>query len=171
MKKWITLAALLMLGGCASKACTNAEVGSPCRTDRLLYNNDMLQAKLLIVAGDPQNNELTQALLKRASNGDATGEAPFYEAVVMIRENADLSATLKVLDKAAKQNHPLAITLLSKLYSENPDIRDAAKAQQYRETYSHLDVAKSGYPSFEKALSVVNSLLAPRQAETAQLQP
>ena len=36
---------------------------------------------------------------------------------------------------------------------------DPLKAETYRARYAELDVAKSGYPSFEKALSLVGALV------------
>ena len=36
---------------------------------------------------------------------------------------------------------------------------DPGKAQRYQTAYGSLDVARSGYPSFEKATALVNALL------------
>ena len=36
---------------------------------------------------------------------------------------------------------------------------EPAEAQRYREAYDRLDVARSGYPPFEKALQVVTQLI------------
>lgn len=171
MKKWITISALLLLGGCASQGCVSQAPGSDCRVERILYENDMLQAKLLIVAGDPQNDELTQALLKRAEHQDQTGESQFYQAVVLIRQGSDLPPVLSLLKESAHENHPLAIVLLVKMHSELNSLRDPAIARQYRDSYDHLDVSKSGYPSYEKALGVVDSLVKLPTTSTAQLQP
>lgn len=175
MKKWITTSALLvlggMLGGCASQGCVSQAPGSACRVDRILYENDMLQAKLLIVAGDPQNDELTQALLQRAEHQDKSGESQFYQAVVLIRQHSELPPVLSLLKDSAQQGHPLAIVLLVQMYSQLSTIRDPAMAKQYRDSYDHLDVSKSGYPSYEKALGVVNSLVKLPETSTAQLQP
>jgi hypothetical protein len=47
IKNALLLGMLLAVGGCASYSC-NDEPGSACRAERLLYQNDLLQAKILI---------------------------------------------------------------------------------------------------------------------------
>ena len=53
------------------------------------------------------------------------------------------------------------MALLYKIWSEPflVDEADPIRAEQYRADYAELDVAKSGYPSFEKALELVNGLV------------
>lgn len=151
----------LLLAGCAGQSCDEPLSGETCRDEKLLYQNDMLQAKLLIAAGDPENYELAGALLKRAEPGDTRGEVPFYQAVLLINEGPQLEEVLDLLEKAAARKHPHAIALLYKIWSE-PFLAtevDPLRAELYRARYADLDVAKSGYPSFEKALAVVNTLV------------
>jgi hypothetical protein len=163
MKKWIVLGLCLGLSGCASNLCDKPWSDSTCEEQRLLFENDLLQAKILIVSGDLDSLELADALLKRAAALDDTGETDFYQAVRLIRLGPQPEEVIRLLEHAAKRNHPHAIALLYKIYAEPYLIQQAQpeKAEQYREAYSRLDVAKSGYPSFEKALSIVNALVNP----------
>jgi hypothetical protein len=158
MKKWMFFGALLCLGlgGCATHGCDTSAPGSPCRADYLLYQNDMLQAKLLINERREENYELASALLKRAAKQDTTGEAEFYQAVLLIRLGADDHQVNDMLKESADRKYPLAIALLA----ERTATRDQEKAMIYRSQYDELDVAKSGYPSFAQALVVVNKLVA-----------
>lgn len=166
MNKWTILCTLLCLGGCASHRCdhsnnfnSNSEGslgGSPCRAEHLLYQNDMLQAKLMVSAGGRENTELAKALLGRAASRDQSGEAEFYQAVLLIREGTDPSESIRLLKQAARQQHPLAIALLAQQLAST----DQQQAQQYRADYADLDVAKSGYPSFEQAQKVADGLIA-----------
>lgn len=163
MNKWMFFCALLCLGGCASHRCdTSTRYDEPsgdslCRSAHLLYQNDMLQAKLMISAGGSDNSELAKALLERAASQDRSGEAEFYQAVLLIRANSDNAEAIDLLELAAKRHHPLAIALLAQQLASS----DAKKAEQYRADYAYLDVAKSGYPSFEQALHVANGLITP----------
>ncbi|OQR28912.1 hypothetical protein BWR59_21705 [Pseudomonas sp. Bc-h] len=158
MTKWMFFGALLCLGlgGCATHRCDTSTVGSPCRADYLLYQNDMLQAKLLINERRQENYELASALLKRAARQDKTGEAEFYQAVLLLRLNADESQVNEMLQDSADRKYPLAIALLA----QQAGMRDQEKARAYRLKYDELDVAKSGYPSFPQALIVVNRLVS-----------
>ncbi|MHA6494684.1 hypothetical protein ACX0MV_15765 [Pseudomonas borbori] len=164
------LFALGVLLGCASKPCEDP-MSDACRDAQLLQQNDMLQAKLLIASGALENHELASALLDRAESQDKRGEATFYRAILKVREGPQVEEVLELLEDAANQRHPYAIAMLHKMYAEPYLVSEAdpAKAEQYREQYAGLDVAKSGYPSMDKALSVVNELLAtPAFTETAQ---
>jgi hypothetical protein len=158
MTKWMFFGALLCLGlgGCATHGCDTSTVDSPCRADYLLYQNDMLQAKLLINERRQENYELASALLKRAARQDKTGEAEFYQAVLLLRLNADESQVNEMLQDSADRKYPLAIALLA----QQAGMRDQEKARAYRLKYDELDVAKSGYPSFPQALIVVNRLVS-----------
>ncbi|MFJ3481986.1 hypothetical protein ACIPL1_01255 [Pseudomonas sp. NPDC090202] len=158
MKKWMFLGALLCLGlgGCATRNCDTSTIGSPCRADYLLYQNDMLQAKWMINERRQENYELASALLKRAAKQDRTGEAEFYQAVLLLRLNAEESQVNGMLQDAADRKYPLAIALLA----QQAGMRDQEKARAYRLQYDQLDVAKSGYPSFQQALIVVNKLVS-----------
>lgn len=168
MKTWMLFGALLYLTGCASHSCTTAPIdghpaGSDCRAEHLLYQNDMLQAKLLISEADRENYELAQALLRRASVEDESGEAEFYLAVLLIRQQSDQTQVIELLKDAADRQHPLAIALLSQQLS----MTDQKKSEDYRAQYAELDVAKSGYPSFEQALVVIRGLIIPSGQATA----
>lgn len=132
MPKWIALCLIPLLASCAT-----------CRQDsdreKLLYENDMLQAKLIIVANDRDRLPLAQALLERAARDD------------------------RLLERSAERRYPLANAMLYKIYAE-PFLlprADIPKAETYRQAYAELPVARSGYPSFERARQVVDRLLAP----------
>lgn len=163
MNKWILFCALLGLGGCASHRCDNSFNSNsgdslsdnPCRADHLLYQNDMLQAKLLVSDGGHENAELAKALLNRTADRDQSGESEFYQAVLLIRDGSDPAEATRLLKQAARQRHPLAIALLAQLLART----DQQAAQQYRAEYAELDVAKSGYPSFEQAQRVADRLI------------
>jgi hypothetical protein len=162
MKNWMLLGAMIYLGGCASHGCNDSFneshlTDSKCRADHLLYQNDMLQAKLLLSENDRKHDELTMALLQRAAKQDASGEAEFYEAVLLIRQHGDQQKIVDLLQDAADRKHPLAIALLTQQLS----MTDQKKSARYRAEYDQLDVAKSGYPSFEQAVQVLNELIAP----------
>jgi hypothetical protein len=156
MKKWIFFGAVFCLGGCATHGCDTTVQGSPCRAEQLLYQNDMIQAKTLISERRQENYELADALLQRAAGNDTSGEAEFYQAVLLIRQQGDDARTMKLLQASADHHYPLAIALLAQLTG----MRDQAKARAYRVQYEELDVAKSGYPSFSQALIVVNNLVS-----------
>jgi hypothetical protein len=156
MKKWIFFGAVLCLGGCATHGCDPTVQGSPCRAEHLLYQNDMIQAKMLISERRPENYELAGALLQRAAKDDTSGEADFYQAVLLIRQQGDDASIMKLLQASADHHYPLAIALLAQLTG----MRDQEKARAYRLQYDALDVAKSGYPSFPQALIVVNNLVS-----------
>jgi hypothetical protein len=156
MKKWILFVTLLGLGGCATPhGCDSSVVGSPCRADYLLYQNDMLQAKWLINERRQENYELASAMLKRAAHQDRSGEAEFYQAVLLLRLNAEESQVNDMLQDSADRKYPLALALLAR----QAGMHDQEKARAYRVAYDNLDVAKSGYPSFAQALVVVNKLV------------
>ncbi|NBB12488.1 hypothetical protein [Pseudomonas sp. SLFW] len=158
MKKWMFFSALLCLGlgGCVTKGCDVTTVGSGCRSDYLLYQNDMLQAKWIINERRQDSYELASALLSRAAKQDKTGEAEFYQAVLQLRLNPEGSQVHDLLQSSADKKYPLAIALLAQLSGSV----DQDKARSYRAKYDELDVAKSGYPSFPQALIVVNKLIS-----------
>lgn len=168
MKNWMLFVALIYLTGCASHNCNTVSddghpAGSDCRAEQLLYQNDMLQAKLLISEADRENYELAEAMLRRAGVNDASGEAEFYLAVLLIRQQSDQPRVIELLEDAASHKHPLAIALLSQQLS----MTDQKKSEAYRAEYAELDVAKSGYPSFDQALVVIRSLIIPSAQATA----
>lgn len=159
------LALPLLIAGCSSAGttpCDEPMSGERCRDERLLYQNDMLQAKMLIASGDLGNYELAGALLDRAQASDVRGEASFYKALLKIKEGPQVDEVLALLERAASAGQPYAVALLYKIYAEPYLVpqTDPDKARQYRDSYANLDVARSGYPSFEKALALVNGLLA-----------
>ncbi|MGH8435876.1 MAG: hypothetical protein ACRERX_15685, partial [Pseudomonas sp.] len=104
MKNWMAFGFLLTLSGCSSLACDQPLSGSRCRDDQLLYENDMLQAKILIASGQIEDYELASALLKRAAAQDDKGEVEFYQAVLLIREGPQISEVLDLLERAANQD-------------------------------------------------------------------
>lgn len=134
-----------------------------CHKQHLLYQNDLMQAKILITSGDKQGLELASALLDRlqSQEQDQRGEIFFYRALLGIRQNpTNTPDIIQNLEQAAALQHPHAVALLYRIYDEPYLIktRDAAKADQYRKAYTQLDVARSGYPSFEQALAVTKRL-------------
>jgi hypothetical protein len=166
MNKWIIFCALLSLGGCAHRCDnsgsfnSNSETslsGSPCRAEYLLYQNDMLQAKMLVSAGGNENTELAKAMLQRAARQDQSGEAEFYQAVLLIRDGGAPSKSSDLLEQSAQRKHPLAIALLAQQLA----VSDPKQAERYRANYAELDVATSGYPSLEQAQNVADGLIAP----------
>ncbi len=157
MKKWMLIVSLLGLGGCATPHdCNTSMVGSQCRADYLLFQNDMLQAKWVINQRHPENYELANALLSRAAHQDNSGEARFYQAVLMLRMKLDDEKVNDLLQDSADRKYPLALALLA----QRVGMHDQEKARAYRAAYEKLDVAKSGYPSFDQALVVVNALVS-----------
>lgn len=161
MKNALVIGLLLALGGCASQPCDQPWSDDSCRAERLLYENDLLQAKILISTGNEEGYELAHALLDRSAAQDRHGETEFYQALLMIRQGPQPSEVLKQLRKAQKKGHPHAIALLYKIHQDPYLIgkRDPLEAERYRKAYAQLDVALSGYPSFEKALELVSQLI------------
>ncbi|MDF5910111.1 hypothetical protein P4132_31225 [Pseudomonas aeruginosa] len=114
MPKWIALCLIPLLASCAT-----------CRQDsdreKLLYENDMLQAKLIIVANDRDRLPLAQALLERAARDDRSGEADFYQAVLIARRDgqaSDCERITRLLERSAERRYPLANAMLYKIYAE-----------------------------------------------------
>jgi len=163
MKNALVIGLLMILGGCASPRCDQSSSDSTCRTERLLYQNDLLQAKILISIGDEDGYELADALLERSAPLDERGEIEFYQALLMIRQGPQQADVLRLLDEAAAKGHPHAVALLYKIYQEPYLVSetDPKRAEQYRQAYAELDVAQSGYPSFDKALELVSRLVEP----------
>lgn len=162
MKKALLFGLLLTLGGCASQSCDRLW-NDNCRAERLLYQNDLMQAKILISIADEDSYELAQALLDRSAKLDRRGETEFYQALLLIRQGPEPSEVLQLLEKAKSKGHPHAVALLYKIYQEPYllDVADTTKAERYKRAYGELDVARSGYPSFDKSLKLVNQLVAP----------
>jgi hypothetical protein len=163
MKNALVIGLLVVLGGCASQPCDQNGSDGTCRAERLLYQNDLLQAKILIAIGDEEGYELADALLKRSAALDERGEIEFYQALLLIRQGPQPEQVTNLLEQASAKGHPHAMALLYKIYQEPYllDKRDEASAEGYREAYSKLDVAQSGYPSFNKALELVSQLVEP----------
>ena len=162
IKNALLVGMLLAVGGCASNSC-NDEPGSACRAERLLYQNDLLQAKILVSQADEDGYELAQALLKRSASLDKRGETEFYQALLLIRQGPQQDEVLRLLERAADKGHPHAVALLYTIYQQPYllDEQQPEKAETYRRAYAQLDVAQSGYPSFEKALELVSHLIEP----------
>jgi len=162
MKKALLVSLLLTLGGCATQSC-DRDWNDQCRAERLLYQNDLMQAKILISIGDEDSYELAQALLDRSAKLDRRGETEFYQALLLIRQGPEPSEVLDLLEKAKRKGHPHAVALLYKIYHEPYLLNEADedRAERYRDAYGELDVARSGYPSFDKSLELVNQLVAP----------
>jgi hypothetical protein len=169
MKKWIPLFATALLVGCASQAPQLSQ-----EEQYLLTQNDLLQAKMLVVSGEEDDLKLANALLNRASQQakkaeKSTGEIEFYKALVMIKQGPQADDVLSLLEASAHKEYPLAYALLYQVYSKPYLVSEAdpIRAETYKESYSGLDVAKSGYPSFEKALTLVERLSSENPVEAA----
>lgn len=166
MKNVLLAGLLLALSGCTFYSSCDETPGSACRAERLLYQNDLLQAKILISQADEEGYELAHALLKRSARLDKRGETEFYQALLMIRQGPQQAEVLQLLERAADKGHPHAVALLYMIYQQ-PYLLDEAqpkKAETYRRAYARLDVALSGYPSFDKALELVSQLVEPPQS-------
>ncbi|NKQ09916.1 hypothetical protein [Pseudomonas sp. SST3] len=163
MKNALVIGLLAVLSGCASQPCDHPGSDNACRAERLLYQNDLMQAKILISIGDEDGYELADALLERSAPLDERGEIEFYQALLLIRQGPQQAPVLRLLEQARAKGHPHAVALLYKIHQEPYLLneRDAAKAEQYRQAYAELDVAQSGYPSFDKALELVSQLVEP----------
>ncbi|MGK9065281.1 hypothetical protein [Stutzerimonas chloritidismutans] len=173
MKNALAIGLFMLLGGCASQPQPCDEPGGSCRSERLLYQNDLLQAKFLIAIGDEDGYELADALLERSAGLDERGEIEFYQALLLIRQGPQPTEVLQLLEAARAKGHPHAVALLYKIYSEPYliDEADAAKAERYREEYAGLDVAQSGYPDFLKAVDLVSELVEPPPPMAERLMP
>lgn len=161
MTRWILLSTLLALAGCAAKPCEPVLLDN--HTQRLLQENDLMQARLLVTSGPQSSLELADALLARSIDHDPRGEVALYQAVSLIRQRAGLEKILPPLERAAERRHPHALALLYKIHNE-PFLApqaDRSRALRYRQAYAELDVAKGGYPSFPRALMVVDQLVNP----------
>lgn len=161
MTRWFFLGIALALGGCAAMPCEPPRLDN--HSQRLLRENDLMQAKLLVTSGPQSGLELADALLARNASQDPRGEVALYQAVSRIRQRAPLADILAPLEQAAERGHPHALALLYKIHNE-PFLApqaDRARALRYRQAYGELDVAKSGYPSFPRALMVVDQLVNP----------
>ncbi|TBV17491.1 hypothetical protein [Stutzerimonas kirkiae] len=173
MKRACLVVLLATLGGCASQPCTLDAGDASSRTERLLFQNDLMQAKILASLGDEEGYELAQALLERSARLDQRGEVEFYRAILLIRQEASAGDILGLLQQAAGKGHPHATALLYKMH-EQPYLlaeADPDQAEHYRLAYSQLDVARSGYPSFEKALELVSQLVVPPPSRDSSLAP
>lgn len=161
MKRILAIGLLLSAGGCATPPCDPSPDSLQGHEQHLLYQNDLLQAKILVTSGNPEGFELAHALLDRIAEQDRQGEVELYRALLLIREKADAARVLELLQRAADKHHPHAIALLYRIYDQPLLVgrRDAAKAAAYRRAYDQLDVARSGYPSFTQALAVIDKLL------------
>ena len=158
MPKWIALCLIPLLASCAT-----------CRQDsdreKLLYENDMLQAKLIIVANDRNRLPLAQALLERAARDDRSGEADFYQAVLIARRDgqaSDCERITRLLERSAERRYPLANAMLYKIYAE-PFLLPRADIPKAETSSPGLRRAagRARLPSFERARQVVDRLLAP----------
>src|SRR5690606_39803459 len=114
MKKAMVAGLILALGGCAVQPCTDTSTSSGCRAERLLYQNDLMQAKMLIAIGDENGFELADVLLKRSAPMDKYGEIEFYQAMLLIRQGPQPTEVVRLLESASEKNHPHAIALLYK---------------------------------------------------------
>lgn len=171
MKTPLAIGLLLALGGCATHNCE--EGAWACQQQQLLYQNDLMQAKVLITSGDKDSLELASALLDRIQEEDQRGEVDFYRALLLIRRTPeDTQAIIFYLERAGLRQHPHAIALLYRMHYEPYLLkqRDLARADIYRKRYAQLDVARSGYPSFEQAVVVANRLFAAPLIEAAAAQ-
>ena len=150
---------LLTLGGCASQSCDRAD-DDGCRAERLLYQNDLMQAKILISVGDEDSYELARALPIAARGWIGAVRLEFYRAL-LIRQGPEPSEMLKLLEKAKRKairTRWRCSTRSTRALSDRKQA-DPIRAEGYRQAYGELDVAR--YPSFDKSLELVDQLVAP----------
>src|SRR5262245_59126027 len=101
----IALGMCVWLAGCASsKPCD--DMSDRCNAERLLYQNDMLQARMLIASGVPENFVVADALLDRAAAQDRRGEVPFYKALLKIKAGAPGDEVIGLLEQASEAEQP-----------------------------------------------------------------
>lgn len=165
MKKSLAVGLLLALGGCAShhNPCNDPGTmdSSQCQSQQLLYENDLMQAKILVTSGDKESLDLASALLDRIQplDEEKRGEADLYRALILIRRTPkDTQAIMFYLERAASRRNAHALALLYRMHYDPyllPE-RNLEKADIYRKRYAQLDVARSGYPSFDQAVDVVD---------------
>lgn len=160
---WLIGLSLALAGCVTSPPCEQAPDGEACQTERMLAQNDLMQVRFIIAVGDPEGYPLAAALLQRSAALDQRGETDFYQALLAIRRQQPAEDILPPLERAAAKHHPHAIALLYKVYQQPWLIAqpDPEQAQRYRDAYGQLAVARSGYPSLEKALEVVSRLVEP----------
>lgn len=169
MRKVLAISVLLTLGGCATQEpepqinCDLTPDTPQCQSQRILNQNDLMQAKVLTTSGTPENLPLASALLERIHVADYQGEVAFYKALILIRQNPkDTIRIVQQLEQAADLQHPHATALLFRMYHDPYLLsrQDLAKADLYRKRYAQLDVARSGYPSFDQAVELTHRLFA-----------
>ena len=165
MRKTLAISLLLALGGCATQQpdCSLSSDDTQCQSQRILSQNDLMQAKVWITSGPLENLPLALALLDRIHTADYQGEVAFYRALLLLRSTpTDTGSVLQYLEKAADLQHPHATALLYRVYHEPYLIsqQDISKADLYQQRYAQLDVARSGYPSFEQAVDLTHRLFA-----------
>lgn len=162
MKKWMLPLLCVSLVGCSLGGHREADETPPLSEEQitLLRQNDLLQAKLLILGSGEEQLRLADALLMRNGGSSLDGEVEFYRAVIAIKQGPQTDDVLELLNQSAAKRYPLAFALLYRIYSEPfllPEA-DPIQAQTYKSGYAELAVAKSGYPSFDKAVEVTRQL-------------
>ena len=162
MKKWMLPLLCVSLAGCSLGGHHEAADTRPLRADQttLLRQNDLLQAKLLVLGGSEEQLKLADALLLRNGGTSADGEVEFYRAVIAIKQGPQTDDVLELLNASADHRFPLAYAPLCRLYPVPLLVPEAdpIQAQTYKSAYGELAVAKSGYPSFDKAVEVTRQL-------------
>jgi hypothetical protein len=162
MKKWMLPLLCVSLAGCALGGHHEATETPPLSAEQitLLRQNDLLQAKLLVLGGSEEQLKLADALLLRNGGSSADGEVEFYRAVIAIKQGPQTDDVLELLNASADRHYPLAYALLYRMYTDPflvPEA-DPIQAQTYKSAYGDLPVARSGYPSFDKAVEVTRQL-------------
>ena len=162
MKKWMLPLLCVSLAGCSLGGHHEAAYTRPLSAEQttLLRQNDLLQAKLLVLGGSEEQLKLADALLLRNGGTSADGEVEFYRAVIAIKQGPQTDDVLELLNASADHRYPLAYALLYRMYTDPflvPEA-DPIQAQTYKSAYGELAVAKSGYPSFDKAVEVTRQL-------------
>ncbi len=100
MKKWMLPLLCVSLAGCSLGGHHEAAETRPLSAEQttLLRQNDLLQAKLLVLGGSEEQLKLADALLLRNGGTSADGEVEFYRAVIAIKQGPQTDDVLELLN-------------------------------------------------------------------------
>mgnify|MGYP000209293067 CR=1 FL=1 len=131
------------------------------------YSSDdslLLQVKLLITRGEGSQEELEyiNSSLDKIESDSLKHEVSFYRSLALIKSGSlNQAEVVDLLESAKQANHPLAIALLYKIYSE-PYLRDekcSDKAEALKAHYLDLYNQNLIPAEFETALSAINKMV------------
>ena len=139
--------------------------------------NLLLQVKLLMTRGEgnPKEFDYMRAILDKIKSDSLDYEVHFYKSLVFIKSgNLNQAEIVGLLESASQGDHPLAIALLYKIYSEPFLIgkKHIDKAEALKTRYLDLYQKKAIPVGFDTALSAVNKMLlnrGPKKSESFDL--